>query len=122
MTVFKKEVVALIGDIVRKLGLETSLIRESVSLYEDSVKTAALATKRVRDRTMALACVYIAMRLHSKQPVKQDLFAWNFNTSTASIRKAYVLICDVMGIDRHVIIGDKFSKGGAHPDGKADSP
>jgi hypothetical protein len=56
---------------------------------------------------MALACVYITMKLYSAKSITQDVFTYHFKTSSATIRKTYSSICEVMDIDRSQIMGNK---------------
>jgi len=107
MTVYKPEVEGQIKDIIERLELEPELITSTIDLYKKSVNTAYLAVTKVRDLSMALACVYITMRLYSKRPVTQDVFSYHYKVSTATLRKTYGLICRVMNIDRTKIVGDK---------------
>jgi len=112
MTIENQAVEGLIAKIVTKLKLERELIDPSFELYKRAVNSSYIAMTRIRDMSMALACVYIIMRQQSKKPIRQEAFSWNFNTSTATIRKTYVIICRVLNIDRKTIVGDKVNNGG----------
>lgn len=105
MTVENKSAEALITKIVNKVKLEPELIGPSVELYKRAVNSSFIAMSRIKDMSIMLACVYIVMRQLSKKPVIQEALAWNFKTSTATIRKTYTIICRVLSLERKSISG-----------------
>lgn len=107
MTVYKPEVDELIKAVIGKLELEPALIPLTIDLYKKSVNSAYIGITKIRDLSMALACVYVSMKLYSKRPLTQDVFSYHYKISTATLRKTYSLICKVMGIDRVRIVGEK---------------
>jgi transcription initiation factor TFIIIB Brf1 subunit/transcription initiation factor TFIIB len=107
MTVYKPAVEDMIREIIGKLELEPELIPLTIDLYKKAVNTAYFAVTKIRHMSMALASVYITMRLYSKKPVTQEVFAYHYKVSTATIRKTYSLICRVMNLDRTKIVGEK---------------
>jgi len=107
MTIYKPEVEQKIKEVIKRLELEPELIPPTIDLYQKSVKTAYIAMTKIRDISMALACVYITMRLYSQKPVTQDVFSYHYKLSSATLRKTYGIICSVMNIDRAKIVGEK---------------
>lgn len=107
MTIYKQEVEDKIRDIVGKLELEDGLVSPSIDLYRKAVGTAYIAMTKIRDISMALASVYITMRLYSDKPVTQDVFSYHYKVSTATLRKTYGIICNVLNIDRTKIVGER---------------
>ena len=109
MTIYKPEVEEKIKEIIKKLELEPALIPPTIDLYRKAVGTAYIALTKIRDISMALALVYITMRLYSTNPVTQDVFSYHYKVSTATLRKTYGIICKVLNIDRVKIVGERTS-------------
>jgi transcription initiation factor TFIIIB Brf1 subunit/transcription initiation factor TFIIB len=107
MTIHKPEVEEKIKEIIAKLELEPALIPPTIDLYRKAVGTAYVAMTKIRDISMALASVYITMRLYSTKPVTQDVFSYHYKVSTATLRKTYGIICNVLNIDRTKIVGER---------------
>jgi transcription initiation factor TFIIIB Brf1 subunit/transcription initiation factor TFIIB len=107
MTIHKPEVEEKIKEIITKLELEEALIPPTIDLYRKAVGTAYIAMTKIRDISMALASVYITMRLYSTKPVTQDVFSYHYKVSTATLRKTYGIICNVLNIDRIKIVGER---------------
>jgi transcription initiation factor TFIIIB Brf1 subunit/transcription initiation factor TFIIB len=107
MTIHKPEVEEKIKEIIKKLELEEALIPPTIDLYRKAVGTAYVAMTKIRDISMALASVYITMRLYSTKPVTQDVFSYHYKVSTATLRKTYGIICNVLNIDRTKIVGER---------------
>jgi transcription initiation factor TFIIIB Brf1 subunit/transcription initiation factor TFIIB len=107
MTIHKPEVEEKIKEIILKLELEEALIPPTIDLYRKAVGTAYVAMTKIRDISMALASVYITMRLYSTNPVTQDVFSYHYKVSTATLRKTYGIICNVLNIDRTKIVGER---------------
>jgi transcription initiation factor TFIIIB Brf1 subunit/transcription initiation factor TFIIB len=104
------EVLQTIKSIVKKLELEPEVAHSAIHFYDGALRSPKISGSRFRDLSIAVACVYIAMRLTSKKPVTQDVFSYHYKISTATLRKTYKLICNVLGLDRHNIVGQHADK------------
>jgi len=78
----------------------------SFSYYRKAMKVESIRLSRITDHALAVASVYIAVRLHMpKVEITQYDLSFKFNVSPMTIRKAYSRICTELGISRADIIG-----------------
>lgn len=88
----------------KKLNLQNDITDHATRMYEKAVTHPAIKKTRIKDSNVALACLYIANRLYSKQPHDQNVFVYKFTISFATLRKCYIKICDALNIDRDKIV------------------
>ena len=109
----------LIPGIIGEFELGNDVEKRSQEILSAASLNAAIVTKRIRDLSLALACVYIAMRSGTGRQVRQEDFAWHFKTSTTTIRKTYRLLCAELSFDRDMI-KSKYLESRRKKDGKSD--
>lgn len=99
MTSFDALTVDRIRTIADDLQMEPIVAENAIKLYNDATSCVEMNNLRIRQNSLAVACVWVSMRLHSNKRIRQDDFAYCFDVTTMTIRKVSKTLCSVLNID-----------------------
>lgn len=88
----------------KKLNVNSNVANRAIILYKKAITHPEIVGTRIKDTNVALACLYIANRLYSDNPLDQNIYVYKFSVSFATLRKCYIKICDALKIPRDKIV------------------
>lgn len=89
------------------LKLPVDVASHANSYCEDSIKSGSLDKTRITEKSLQVASLYIASKIHAPtHNITQYDLSFRFKISPMTIRKVYKRMCKILDIKRTKIVRD----------------